>query len=242
MNRVVHLVRGDCRQVTRDPMLGMTFVAPVLLFLFVRFAMPYAAELAQDRLQLDLTVYYDSILSFVILLIPLMLGMMSGFVMLDERDENVISYYAVTPLTKQGYFLYRLAVPSLMSILCTFFLLAYGGLVPIHITQIAFILPLASLEAPLLTLFLVAFAANKVEGLALSKAAGLIVFAPILIYFIPMPWQLIAGILPSYWVSKTLLVGLEQGASASLIYAFVGVLVHLLVIRWLFRRFNAKLD
>ncbi|MEH7087199.1 hypothetical protein V7139_31535, partial [Neobacillus drentensis] len=212
-------------------MLALTLIAPVLLFLFVRFVTPYAAELVREQFQLDLTVYYDSILSFVILLIPLMLGMMSGFVMLDERDENVISYYAITPLTKQGYFLYRLAMPLLMSILFTFFLLTYGGLAPIHITQIAIILPIASLEAPLLTLFLVAFAANKVEGLALSKAAGLIIFAPILIYFIPMPWQLFAGILPSYWVSKTLLVGIEQSASASFIYAIVGVIVHLLVIR-----------
>ncbi|OPA74224.1 hypothetical protein BVG16_24145 [Paenibacillus selenitireducens] len=242
MNRVLHLIRGDWRQITRDPMLMLTLLAPVILFFFVRFVTPYAAELARVHLQLDLTVYYDSFLSFMILLIPLMLGMMSGFVMLDERDENVISYYAVTPLTKQGYFLYRLAVPLLMSILFTFFLLAYGGLAPIHITQIAILLPVTALEAPLLTLFLVGFAANKVEGLALSKAAGLIVFAPVLIYFLPMPWQLFVGILPSYWVSKTLLVGLEQGASASFIYAFIGLLVHLLVIRDLLRRFIAKLD
>ena len=43
---------------------------------------------------------------------------------LDERDENILEVISVTPLTKSGFLIYRLALPVIRSFptFCLFFL------------------------------------------------------------------------------------------------------------------------
>jgi fluoroquinolone transport system permease protein len=61
---------------------------------------------------------------------------------------------------------------------------------------------------------LAALAANKVQGLALMKASGVLLAAPLAIPFLPMPGQLLLGISPTYWpvrFSSALLAGEALG-------------------------------
>jgi len=51
------------------------------------------------------------------------------------------------------------------------------------------VLLIAALEAPIMTLFLGAFANNKVEGITLSKAMGIMFVAPVVVYFLESNWQ-----------------------------------------------------
>lgn len=242
MNRILHLIRGDLKQITRDPMLAFSLLGPLLLAVALRFGVPFAAEIVRSKFGTDISGYYHIIVSFMILLTPLILGMLSGFLILDERDENLINYFAVTPLAKRGYFMYRLSVPILLSAVCSMFLLLFIDLVPFDSLSSLLMIPMLALEAPIITLFLVAFASNKVEGLALSKAAGLIIFAPALIFVLPMPWQLIAGIVPAYWISKTFLLGLEGESMQAVLCAVMGIMIHLLYLRLLMKRFLLKVD
>lgn len=53
---------------------------------------------------------------------------------------------------------------------------------------------LASIEAPIMTLFLSAYADNRVEGLALSKLMGFFLAAPVIAYFVEARWQYLIGI------------------------------------------------
>ena len=61
---------------------------------------------------------------------------------------------------------------------------------------------LAAPMAPLFALFVVGFAANKVQGFALMKGVGVINWPPALAYFLDLKWQLVCGIVPTYWPSK----------------------------------------
>lgn len=242
MNRILHLIKMDIRQISRDSMLALAIMAPLLLLVVVRYGIPILTDQLNRKLAFDLTLYYDLMLTFVIVLIPLLLGVLTGFMMLDERDENIIQYYAVTPLQKSGYFLYRLTMPVVLSILFTFLLILYGDIgSPTVITMIPTVLLLA-LEAPILTLVLVAFANNKIEGLALSKGLGIIVFIPVIAYFVPFPWQLLAGFVPTYWASQTFLLGLKGEWGLSLFFAFIGLAVHVGMLRYLYILFLRKVD
>ena len=60
----------------------------------------------------------------------------------------------------------------------------------------------AAPAAPLLALFLAAFARNKVQGFALMKAAGVVIWPPVAAVFVPMPWQLLFGVSPVYWPAR----------------------------------------
>jgi fluoroquinolone transport system permease protein len=242
MNRILHLIRLDLRQVTRDSMLAMALFAPFLLILVVRYGVPFISELLYRELSFDLSIYNDLILSFVLILIPLMLGMLTGFMMLDERDENLIQYYAITPLTKMGYFIYRLALPVVLSILYNVLLLAFGQLDSPSLSVTLPVLLMLAIEAPIITFVLAGFANNKVEGLALSKGLGLVIFIPAVAYFIPFPWQLLAGFVPTYWAAQTLLVGMKGEIWISILYAVVGLVVHGLVLWVLARRYSRRAD
>ena len=91
----------------------------------------------------------------------------------------------------------------------------------------------------MMALFLGVFAANRIEGLALSKAFGIFLLVPLPGYLVESPWQLIAGILPPYWVSKSFLAGMEGGALFG-IYTVTGLLIHVVYIHLLLGRFNKK--
>lgn len=242
MSRTFHLIRGDIRHVTRDPMLGFYLIAPLLLLAVLRFGVPVASELLSLQADFDLTVYYDLILSVALFLTPLILGVMTGFLMLDERDEKLIDYYSVTPLSKRGYMQYRLFLPVLLSIVYSTLLLACSGLAPFRFWSLLTILPMMALSAPVMSLFLSAYASNKVEGMALSKGVGLLIFGPAVAYFIPFPLQTLGAVFPSYWSSKSYLAGFASDLPSAMLYAAAGTVFHLLLFRFLLIRFIRKTD
>lgn len=107
-----------------------------------------------------------------------------------------------------------------------------GRLIPVGI--------IAALEAPLLALFLAAFANNKVEGLAIYKLTSLIFLAPFIGYFGKSGWVYLAGILPPFWVSKAFLASFEP-CSHYWTFVIIGCFVHLAIIVWMLDRFNRRI-
>jgi fluoroquinolone transport system permease protein len=97
---------------------------------------------------------------------------------------------------------------------------------------------LSGIMAPLFGLILATFASNKVEGLALTKALGIFLLGPLAAYFIDSNWQLLLGILPTYWPAKAFWVAAEGGNYWP--YILVGVLYHLLLLVLLPRGFKNR--
>lgn len=161
-------------------------LAPFLLIIVTAAGVPLSAELTE----FNITPYRHLIMSLAMLFIPLILGVMSGFILLDERDENMIQYFAVTPLSKRGYVMIRLILPMAMTLCYSILLFASGGLMAPGAVNLLFVLIMVTLEAPIYTLLLAAYVANKVEGLALMKGFSLLTLMPAAVYFIPVPWQL----------------------------------------------------
>jgi fluoroquinolone transport system permease protein len=239
MKRWVSLTLADWRNVRRDPMLIMAISGPLLIAIVFRYAPPWAANQLMLWAAFDLTAWYELIWLSIICLSPMLLGMVSGFTMLDERDEQLIQLFAVTPLRKSGYIFMKLSVLVILTSVFT--------IIITYTTQLSQPEPLAflaatiliTMQAPMMALFLLAFAPSKVEGLALSKAAGIIIFGPAAAYFIDWPLQLIGGILPSYWVAHTLLTDSSIPQLSAFIIGFV---YHALILWLLYRRFERRID
>jgi fluoroquinolone transport system permease protein len=203
----------------------------------MRWGLPFARDVLIRELSFDLSQYYNLIMSIVILITPMMMGMLSGFLILDERDENILTFYSVTPISKSGYLFYRVAMPTVISFVLSFFVFYFIGIVECRIELLIPVLLLCALESPMMALFLGAFASNKVEGLALTKAFGILFLAPMAGYFIKSNWHYAVGIAPTYWVSKALLAGIEM-SGGYWTFVVVGAVVHLLIIGLLLRRFE----
>jgi fluoroquinolone transport system permease protein len=241
MKKYHTLFISDLRHAGLDPVLMVGIFAPLVLLVVSRFGFPMIADWLTNGYAFDLYEYSSFTAIFLVITFPILIGMMTGLLMLDERDENVISYYAVTPLMRRGYMVYRLALPSgLCTLLSSLYLIA-SGLSSIQLEHI-YILLLLAIEAPCFALFLASFAANKVEGLALSKIGGLFIAGPIIAYFVPSPWQIIGAWIPTYWPAK-LFFGIEAASGFSVIvYFLVGLIFHLSLLSIMVRIFLKRAD
>lgn len=239
MSRYVKLVLADARNVRRDPMLVMALSGPLLIAVFFRFAPPVVGSWLDREFAFDLTAYHELILGVILQLIPLLLGMITGYLMLDERDEQLIQLFAVTPLRKSGYLAVRLAAPALLTAVFSLFGAVVTGLVPLAWNRLIPAIVLLSMEGPMLALFLAAYAANKVEGLALSKGAGVLIAAPLAVWFLPAPGQYAVAVLPMFWTAKVLFAG---GPSSVIPVFLTALAVHAAFLAWLYRAFLHRVD
>jgi fluoroquinolone transport system permease protein len=240
------LVRHDAKNMLRDPMLGFALLAPPLLWAALRYGLPAADALLGERLGVTIAEYKLFALAFALQLVPLLLGMLAGFVMLEERDERLIACFAVTPLGKAGYVKHRLSHPLALSLIWTFLLGFGSGIAVPSLLPVLSAILLSAIQTPLYSLLLAAYAGNKVEGLAISKLAGLAVFAPALAFFAPWPWQLAGALLPGYWAAKLMVLGGESGNGGdtvpALLAATTGMILTCAFYWHLYRAYAQKVE
>jgi fluoroquinolone transport system permease protein len=231
----------DARNISRDSSLKWMIFLPIFTAFLTRLALPAIAREIEVRWVFDLLPYYPLILSFVIVLLtPLTFGVLVGFLLLDERDDNTLIALLVSPLPLRSYIIYRTAVPILLTVIMTF---AVSWIVSIN--QIGF-LPLLSIGvvaaplAPLFALFLASTAQNKVQGFAIMKGAGIILELPALAFFFNTPWTLAFGLVPVFWPLK-LYWELSAGNPMAWIYGMVGLNYQIVLLQILLNRFNKVL-
>ncbi|MBU0711912.1 ABC transporter [bacterium] len=239
MRKFITLALADLKNVSRDSFLILIYCIPVFIALLFRFATPVIADFVV--LWVDLTEHYAFIVSFLAFLTPSFVGMVMGFMLLDERDEDILSYMAVTPLTKSGYMLYRIVSPVIISFIMMYVILFIAHLTPIPVIRLIPVGLMASMEAPMLALFLAAFANNKVEGLAVYKLTSMIFLAPFVGYFVKSNWAFLAGILPPFWVSKAFLASFEPFTGYWL-FVTIGFVIHGIFIYLMLGLFNRRIS
>ena len=238
MKTFITFLIGDIKNITRDSMLLGTMLAPIALALFIKLSISYFSEVFNEMFPFTIEHHYTFIMSFVILLSPFMLGIMAGLMILEEMDDNILSYIAVTPVSKSGYLLYRLIVPMLISTILTIFIIVYTGLVNFTISILPVVL-LAAMITPIMALFLASFANNKVEGLAIGKATGVILIVPFLTYIVKSNWLFLLSAFPTFWVSEAFMKSYEM-ALYSDIYVLIGFCIQGVYLYILFKIFNRK--
>lgn len=230
----------DFKNVQRDSLLRWMTLYPLLIALITRWGVPALAKQLADRYQIDIVPYYGFGMSFMIELMPLLSGMVVGFLLLDQRDDQTLTALQVTPLTINGYLIYRISVPMLISILTTLLVFPIAGLIQAPWISLVLIALGAAPLAPIYALFLAAFAENKVQGFALVKGMGVIMLPPAIAYFIPTNWQVAFGLIPTYWPAKAFWA-LQAGDINYWLYLLVGLVYQLGLLALLLRRFNSVL-
>jgi len=227
----------DAKSVRRDPLLRWMILYPILIVLLVRWGVPTLAEWLEHRFLFDLVQYYALLVSFVLLLVPLMFGIVIGFLLLDQRDDDTLTALQVTPLTLNDYLAYRLTAPILLSVIMTMVVILLTGLVEIGYVPLLIAALGAAPLAPIFALFYASFASNKVQGFALMKASGIFVYPPLIAFFLSSGWQWAFGIFPTYWPAKIFWV-LTAGDTRAWLYLLIGLVFQFCVLSVLLHRFN----
>src|SRR5512146_1669151 len=228
----------DARSVRRDSLLRWFIFLPLLLVIVFRIAVPITTQLLWERLGFDLRPYYALIRSFLYLILPLLVGMVLGFLLLDQRDDHTLTALQVTPLSLNGYLAYRISLPVLVALVTTLVMVPLAGLgegnLLAHLAAALCAAPLA----PMYALFNAAFAQNKVQGFAVMKASSGICIPPFIAYFIHNGWQWWFGLMPTYWPVKVYWL-LQAGDPLGWLALILGLVYQSLLIILLLRWFNA---
>jgi fluoroquinolone transport system permease protein len=222
------LIRTDARRITRDSFLLFMVGYPWLLALLLRELLPWLSRLLADRVRL--ADYYPVAACLVALLVPNAMGIVLGFQLVEEKDEGSLVAVAVTPLSLDWYFGYRTAVYTLVSLPLVVILHELLGVVELPPGQLVAIAVATAPTVPLMALIVAAFAGNQVEAFAVAKGSGFLFTGPLASFFIPRPWDLLVGILPTYWPVKAYFVVTEGpsglfwlAVAVSLVYTSIGV-------------------
>ncbi|MCA9919597.1 MAG: hypothetical protein KC445_16675 [Anaerolineales bacterium] len=230
----------DVRNVGRDEMLRWMAFMPIFLALLVRFGWPPLVNLLHTRYQFDISPYVVMLMSYLVIGAPAVFGVVIGFLLLDERDEGSLIALQVTPLSLNNYIIYRLGMPILLTVLLLVISLPLAGITNFTFGELLVLGLVAAPLAPLLAVFMAAFASNKVQGFALMKGAGIFFIVPFAAYFIEGNWQWAFGLLPTFWPPKLYWM-ISAGEAGVWWVALFGFAYQLLWIFVLSRRFNKVL-
>ncbi len=239
---IATLAKNDLRNIRRDSFMLFMFLVPWAMLAFLQLGIPALdVALAKRFPGFNLREYDALILSFYVLLqLALLVGVLAGFLVLDERDDGTLTALQVTPLSANGYISYRVVFSIGVSMLFLLLVVPLSGMyVPDKMVELVLVAFAASLLAPMMLFFLPAFARNKVEGLALMKGFGILLVGPVVAWFISANWHWAFAILPTFWTSKAFWAIYDGGTVG--LYALVAIGYHLVWIVWLYRRFIRRI-
>lgn len=211
---------ADARSIVRDALLRWLLLLPLAVALAARWLLPPLLAEVEAWLGLALLPFYRPLMGYVLAtLVPVMVGFLVGFLLLDQRDDRTLMALQVTPLSLGGYLAYRLALPIGVSLLATMAVLPVSGLAMLPAGDLLLVALAFAPQAALLALLLASLAQNKVQGFALMKASSVALLPPLLAYFLPAPWPLLLGIVPTVWPARLFWAVQQETAVGGLLLA-----------------------
>jgi fluoroquinolone transport system permease protein len=226
----------DLREISRDSLLRWLLGSALMTGVVLRFGVPPLITWLAERHDFDLLPHLPLVMSSVLLMLPMIVGTIVGFLLLDERDDQTLTALQVTPLPLPTYLAYRLAMPVLTSVLLTVVVFEIAGIGTVGTGWTLIAAAAAAPLAPLFALYLAGFAHNKVQGFALTKSNGFLTIAPLVAWFIDAPYEYLCGIVPTYWSVKLYWQMTEGVLNWWLFLGGIGF--QLLVVGLLVRRFQ----
>ena len=132
---------------------------------------------------------------------------------MDEVDAGTLTALRVTPVPLSTFFAYRAGTVMVVTTVYVVATMSLSGiLAPALIPALIPIGLLAGLSAVVTLLLIVAVASNKIQGIAMVRALGMLIAGlPCLPWFIDSRWNLAFGVLPPYWAAKAFWVASDHG-------------------------------
>ncbi|GAA4453759.1 hypothetical protein GCM10023189_19290 [Nibrella saemangeumensis] len=239
MNSFLALSATDFRSTFREPIFRGILAFPLLCFFIIRWGVPLLVE------QFPIMAPYRLVLlMWGCLQSATMFGFIYGFLLLEEKEENLWQVIRVLPVSGIRLTFSRLLVGLVVSALVNFTLIHWGRIAQFP-PSIEILLALQfSLGAPLIALWLGAMAKNRIEGLAQMKILNTLLISPGLIYFILHPAAHITGLVPTYWTFRSMEAGArlnQTGLTSFFVYYGIGCAFYALVLYLLNRRLQQSL-
>ena len=201
MLQITHL-KNDLRQIMRDPIMFAMLIAPLLMIILFKLAIILLSPFLLNRFGFDLSPYLEYVLVFVVMMGGALLGIVTGFMMIDERDGNISELMSVTPLGREGYLFNRLLFAAVTSFLYSILGYYVLGIAELPIIAVLFASLLSANYSIIIGLLIFSFADDKVKGLTFAKAINaLSLFA--YTDLLSLKWlTVLSWFFPPYWITQ----------------------------------------
>ena len=220
----------------RDMMLFAACLAPILAGLLFRFGIPLLEAVLTDWFHMPAIIspYYALIDILFAMLSPAMFCFVSAMVSLEEVDEKMAAYLFVTPLGRNGYLAARFCVPAVAAFLVTIVLLPVFKLTSLSTVEIVLLAAGGAVQGVIISLLILTFSSNKLEGMAVTKLSSLMIFGAAVPFFIKHNVQYVIALLPSFWIGKAI-------CENALFYILPAFVLSAMWICFLFKRYLRKI-
>ena len=239
---ILKLAVNDFRNIIRDRFFLFAFFAyPVMLITFSRIMIHLIAPRIESMF--PLAANFSLLFMFFIILIPFIFSFISAFLILDERDEHLLTVLRVMPISRNNYLIYRMFFMSLFSFIVLMIFPPLSGLIDgTEFSYVAY-LPTAILFAlftPLSALLVASFATNKVQAFAIFKIGGTVFILPIFAFFLSLgDLKYLFSPIPNFW-SLLALDSVISSGRIEIVPLIIGYIFHIILIGLLFYVFNRK--
>lgn len=197
MKLTLSLIKGDLKLIFRDKTLMSLFLFTPIFIVLLRFGMP---SLLAAYPQIE--AYAVAISMFFSIQSSIMFGFITSFLILEEKDENIMIVHRVMPVSSQFFIAYRVLFATALAFLGAFLTIVLSGVAYPGLLNACLVALLFSLIAPIIVLSIASFAKNKVEGMAYFKGVDLLLMLPIMTPFIASKWVFSLGFIPTFWIYK----------------------------------------
>jgi len=238
---VFRLAINDFKNIIRDRFLVYAAIAmPLMVIVISRIILHWIAPTLKETI--PLAGNYSIIFMLFVTMIPLVYGFIVAFLILDERDEHLLTVLRVMPISRNTYLIYRMLFLSFFSFIVMLIFPPLSGL--LENTQFSYIqyIPIAflfTLLTPFSALMVSSFATNKVQAFAIFKISGTVFLIPLFIFLITDNLKYIFAPIPNFWAFITLKELITTGTNDYL-HLGIGFVYTIALISVLFYIFNKK--
>lgn len=238
---VFRLAVNDFKNIIRDTLLiSLAILYPVILVVFSQILVQFIAPNLEETI--PLAGNFIVIFMLFITIIPILYGFIASFLILDEKDEHLLTVLRVMPISRNTYLLYRMMFLTFFSFIVLMVFPPLSGL--LENTQFSYIeyLPIAllfSLLTPFSAMLVSSFATNKVQAFAIFKISATIYMLPLFTFLITDNLKYIFSPAPNFWGFIALRELLLTGNSDYL-HLSIGFVYTIVLIIGLFYVFNKK--
>lgn len=212
------LMMNDLKAMKRDPMLMMVLAMPFLMILVFHLAI---------NLLSFLVPFKTAFIYLFANLMPMTAGGILGLQILEDKDQQLLRFYAVTPLTLKGYFLYKGIVTFLITFLGTAIIyIGITGQIPLEMVFYE------ALIGVLCTFGMGKIAKNKVQGMVLFKPMDSLALLPCMRLLGDNRYDKLLKLLPWDYTYQVEVMH-EQNLGVYLIYLLVVICLILVIVKHL---------
>jgi fluoroquinolone transport system permease protein len=241
MVAVFRLAVNDFKNIIRDKLLiSLAILYPVVLVMFSQILVQFIAPNLKDSIPLtgNFTVFF----MLFVTIIPILYGFIASFLILDEKDEHLLTVLRVMPISRNTYLVYRMLFLTFFAFMVLLIFPPLSGL--LENTQFSYpeYIPIAvlfSLLTPFSAMLVSSFATNKVQAFAIFKISATIYMLPLFTFLISDNLKYIFSPAPNFWGFIALREVISSGTNDYL-HLIIGFIYTIILIIGLFYIFNKK--